>query len=215
MLLTNNFALKKPEGTDPVDVQDFNDNADIIDAELKKRPVANGKASEMTVEFSQSGSRTNLVSNETIRTSFGKIKKWFADMKDAAFAQIANNDTTTAAGYVADARIVKQHGDEIKALNSNMAAYKTTIYTGYVEVAKGTDLTGLLNEICNRAYNQTGGSTYILNCIGSIGGYCYLVSGFNASGYGNFRMLSYAEGAGVEYQCVLFNGSWQGVYTVK
>ena len=38
MLLTSNFGLKKPEETDPVDVQDFNDHADIIDQELQKRP---------------------------------------------------------------------------------------------------------------------------------------------------------------------------------
>jgi hypothetical protein len=36
MLKTTNYVLKKPEGTDVVNVQDFNDNADIIDIELKK-----------------------------------------------------------------------------------------------------------------------------------------------------------------------------------
>jgi len=33
---TSNFNLKKPDGTDVVNVQDFNDNADILDTELKK-----------------------------------------------------------------------------------------------------------------------------------------------------------------------------------
>lgn len=37
MQLTPNYKLKKPEGTDPVDIQDFNDNADLIDAALKRR----------------------------------------------------------------------------------------------------------------------------------------------------------------------------------
>ena len=37
MQLTPNYNLKKPEGTDPVDIQDFNDNADLIDAALKKK----------------------------------------------------------------------------------------------------------------------------------------------------------------------------------
>ena len=33
MQTTANYGLKKPEGTDVVDIQNFNDNADIIDAE--------------------------------------------------------------------------------------------------------------------------------------------------------------------------------------
>lgn len=35
MLTTANYGLKKPEGTDVVDIQDFNDNADIIDTQIK------------------------------------------------------------------------------------------------------------------------------------------------------------------------------------
>lgn len=35
MLTTSNYGLKKPEGTDVVDIQNFNDNADIIDVKLK------------------------------------------------------------------------------------------------------------------------------------------------------------------------------------
>ena len=34
MQLTPNYKLKKPEGTDPVDIQDLNDNADLIDAAM-------------------------------------------------------------------------------------------------------------------------------------------------------------------------------------
>lgn len=37
MQTTANYGLKKPEGSDVVDVQNFNDNADIVDTELKKR----------------------------------------------------------------------------------------------------------------------------------------------------------------------------------
>lgn len=36
MQTTANLGLKKPEGTDVVNVYDFNDNADIIDREMKK-----------------------------------------------------------------------------------------------------------------------------------------------------------------------------------
>ena len=37
MLTTGNYKLKKPSGTDEVRIEDLNENADIIDAELAKR----------------------------------------------------------------------------------------------------------------------------------------------------------------------------------
>lgn len=38
MTTTENYNLKKPDGEDFYNVQDFNDNADRIDAALKKKP---------------------------------------------------------------------------------------------------------------------------------------------------------------------------------
>lgn len=74
MLLTSNYGLNKPEGTDPVDVQDFNENADIIDAELKKRPTTDGEASDMTVEFTEATQLAELTSNDSLKGLFGKLK---------------------------------------------------------------------------------------------------------------------------------------------
>lgn len=74
MLLTGNFGLKKPELGEPVDVRDFNYNADIIDLELKKRPTANGDVSDMTVEFTEAKQLTELTSNDSLRGLFGKLK---------------------------------------------------------------------------------------------------------------------------------------------
>lgn len=37
MKLTSNYNLKKPDGADAVNIQDFNDNADKIDAEIVKK----------------------------------------------------------------------------------------------------------------------------------------------------------------------------------
>ena len=42
MQLTPNYNLKKPEETDPIDILDFNDNADLIDAALKKKAESSG-----------------------------------------------------------------------------------------------------------------------------------------------------------------------------
>lgn len=68
------LGLKKPEGTDPVDVQDFNDNADLIDQELQNRPKKDGDAGNMTVAFTEAKQLTDLESNESLGGLFGKLR---------------------------------------------------------------------------------------------------------------------------------------------
>lgn len=141
MQLTPNYRLRKPDGTDPVDVQDLNDNMDVLDTEVAEKLDKTGDASNVVNKFTQAGGRANLTSGEKLSLSLGKIAKWFADLKTVAFSgkysdltekpsipsgsaascAVANNDTTTAAGFVADARIVKQHGDEIDKVNQDLA----------------------------------------------------------------------------------------------
>lgn len=57
---------------------------------------------------------------------------------DAADANIANNDTTTEAGYVADARIVKKHGDEIDSLADHAFLAKYGLLNKKTVIADGT-----------------------------------------------------------------------------
>lgn len=120
MKLTTLFRLRKPDGTDPVNIEDFNDNFDVIDEELGKRLESTGAASDMTVAFEQASARTNLKTGEKISVSFGKIMKWFADLGTAAFQSVANNLTTTVAGSLLDARQGKILNDKYNQLNSEM-----------------------------------------------------------------------------------------------
>ena len=46
---------------------------------------AGADASEYTAVFTQAGARANIESGEKLKALFGKIKKWFADMKTVAF----------------------------------------------------------------------------------------------------------------------------------
>lgn len=71
--------------------------------------------------FSQAETRENIASGESTPTIFGKIMKWFADLKDAAFANIANNCTTTEAGSVLDARQGKVLKDKIDQVDTNLS----------------------------------------------------------------------------------------------
>ena len=101
-----------------VDLQDDNGNS--------YRPMANP---DSVSEFSKSASRTNIASGDTHRTIWGKICKFFADLGTAAFSGLANNLTTTAAGYGLDARqgpVIQQHFDQINSniseVNQNLGA---------------------------------------------------------------------------------------------
>ncbi len=86
MQTTTNLGLKKPENTDPVEIQDFNDNADIIDAEMAKKIEKTGDGSNVITKFSVAATLTNLVSGERLSSSMGKIMKAITDL----IAHIAN-----------------------------------------------------------------------------------------------------------------------------
>jgi hypothetical protein len=93
---TPNYDLKKPLETEFYDIQDQNENMDKIDAALHAQEEA---LSNTTVDttFTEAGARQNIVSGETLPTLFGKIKKWFSDLKAVAFsgsyADLSNKPT--------------------------------------------------------------------------------------------------------------------------
>lgn len=98
-----------------------------------------GDASNTTAIFDQASERTNIISGENQSTFRGKIKKWFADLTVAAFAQIITSNTdlmaTTVAGYLVDALAVKQQFDVV---NSNLDPLKsralTVVYNSYASL---------------------------------------------------------------------------------
>ena len=81
--------------------------------------------SESQITFEQASERENIASGESIKTVFGKIKKWFADMTTAAFAQIITSNTDlmalTKSGYLADALAVKNQFDAVNSKLINIA----------------------------------------------------------------------------------------------
>lgn len=152
MKKTQYYNLFKPDGTDAVDIQNFNDNFDAIDEALHDAADASGDLSKGAVYANVAASRTQIESGNTLGTIVGKIMKWFVDIKDAAFAQIANNDATTSSGYVLDARVGKEHGDEIDKLNTQMGG----LYLGQNASGKWgykTSPTGAVNPFRNPAGN--------------------------------------------------------------
>ena len=99
------------------------------------------KASNVLPEnFVEQKERSNLAAKDKLPVIFGKLSKWYTDLKAVAWSgsyldltnkpsipegsaanyQVANNDTTEAEGFVADARIVRTHGLEIDGLSRDL-----------------------------------------------------------------------------------------------
>lgn len=91
-----------------------------------------GDIGDSEIAFTEAENRENINTGESVKTVFGKIKKFFTDLTAPAFAQmITSKDdllATKAAGYVPDAKAVAD-------------AY--------------TELNGKLNNFC-QFYNSTG-----------------------------------------------------------
>lgn len=143
MKLTTFFKLKKPEGVDTVNVDDFNDNFDTIDAALNEAASKSGDMSEGLVFATTASSRIALNSGDSLATILSKLMKWLSDLKTGAFNTVANNDTTTAAGYVADARVVAEHGTEIDGIDTRVSALETSFPAGCDTIYQGSVTAGV------------------------------------------------------------------------
>jgi len=82
---TTNYGLKKPLPNEHYDIAVQNENMDTIDAVLAGKLDKTGAGSDVTVEFTQASSRANITSGEKLSTIFGKLRKWFADLKTVAW----------------------------------------------------------------------------------------------------------------------------------
>lgn len=136
-------------------------------------PLNNGgDLSEASVNFSVGTARKALTPKARFKSLMGDIAKWLTDLGTAAFCNVANNDTTTVSGFVADARIVKQHGDEIDGINSDLQ-----------EVGMTAEEKKQLQEIYDRIVTY---AKYIVD-LGS--GTTFDVSGYE--GYQNFTISNF------------------------
>lgn len=95
--------------------------------------VIQGDLSSNTVTFTAASTRTNILSGESLAVMFGKIKKWLSSLKNAAFADVANNLTTSAEGSVLDARQGKELKSQIDQLNMKIGN-AGSIYTNEITV---------------------------------------------------------------------------------
>ena len=177
MKLTEFFRLRMPDGTDPVNIEDFNDNFEVIDKELKKRISSGESASDVTVEFEAAESRQPLKSGEKLSVLMGKAHRFFTDLKTVAFSgkygdlserptlggaagyKVADNDTTNNSEFLATARVAYEHGLEIDAISRDLGgcSFEQDGVDFYIVGADSVrkKLTG--NDIYEIAYNEGNG----------------------------------------------------------
>lgn len=117
---------------------------------------------DSVAEFSPAANRENIRSGETYRVIFGKIMKYLSEVGNAAYVGLANNCTTTIAGFALDARQGKELMDRINELNRDLDGFSFHSGDDGHYLQKGDEMYLLKNkplEISSWYYQANGGKT--------------------------------------------------------
>lgn len=101
-----------------------------------------GDIGDSEIAFTEAENRENINTGESVKTVFGKIKKFFADLTAPAFAQmITSKDdllATKATGYVPDAKAV---ADAYTELNGKLETKEEFVNEGTIVSKTGNHVT--------------------------------------------------------------------------
>lgn len=153
-----------------------------------------GDIGDSEIAFTEAENRENINTGESVKTVFGKIKKFFADLTAPAFAQmITSKDdllATKATGYVPDAKAV---ADAVTDVTGKLGNYGNDIIMGKLLSVNDNHILDLFkNAPAN--YSPTFGQ---LNIGGPIVAYImqkhsdYYGGAVIVFGYNNFRPIYY------------------------
>ena len=137
-----------------------------------------GDIGDSEIAFTEAENRENINTGESVKTVFGKIKKFFADLTAPAFAQmITSKDdllATKVTGYVPDAKAV---ADAVSELNGKLDTKLDT--SSYVKSSNGS-LLGLVknNEVWLIIFNRI---STLDTCVCVASRYADVVSVFTVS----------------------------------
>ncbi len=143
-----------------------------------------GDISDKTVNFAEAAARENIETGESTATVFGKIKKWFADLKDAAFCAVANNLTTNVAGSVLDARQGPVIDKKISDVQEKIAIQNVNIVKITVTTSSSSGTLGGYYALADISSNAIANSAKIIIPLGGYpengtGGYLAVASPYN------------------------------------
>lgn len=112
--------------------------------------VPNVTTNNQTPTFTQATTRANLVSGEKLTVLFGKIMRWFADLKNVAFTGTYSDLTgTPTIPTVNNATLtIQKNGTNVQTFTANSSSNKTA---NIVVPTKTSDITNDSNFIADSA----------------------------------------------------------------
>lgn len=141
---------------------DVKGKADKTDVDNKLS--SNGAISDTTVAFTEASARENIVSNEKSSTLFGKVQKWFSDLKKVAFTGSYNDliDTPSNATSDTDGFMSKEDKSTVDSLNSTFLDKSSARYS-FFNLLKWNSSNNKIVEIDNRSTPVYYGGNEIVN----------------------------------------------------
>ena len=118
MRLTVNYGLKKPEGSDVVNIDDFNYNADIIDSTMKEIKSEVG-ALELKAEKVTVADSTNVFTATNVEAAL-------LELLNKIKSNISNISTNTS-NISKHATTLSEHTTKIQALETELGTNKSTL----------------------------------------------------------------------------------------
>lgn len=113
-----------------------------IEEDLENKLDKTGDSGDNVVAFTQTSGRQNIMTGDTHKTIFGKIKKWLADLTATAFAQMITTKedllATKVTGYVPDAKAVADVASELTRKLTNVPNIEK------IEITNGKISSGVL-----------------------------------------------------------------------
>lgn len=160
MRTSTNLKFQIPELDDQANITVIGSALDALDNAVGDSLAMSGDASNAQVTFERATARENISSKDTLTTLMSKVSRWFADLKDAAFHSVANNLTTTASGYVLDARQGKALNDAVGKTTTQLGGF----YFGTMDNGKPgykTSANGSYNPFRNPTGTATAGDVLV------------------------------------------------------
>ena len=151
---------------------------------------------DSVAEFSPAVNRENIRSGETYRVIFGKIMKYLSEVGNAAYVGLANNCTTTIAGFALDARQGKELMDRINELNRELV-------TGGGEMSLKSMVSELYGKLANfdlvvdisKYFSTNTAQVFEVKSSADLSGYEYIAicATFQKGKSGNFTEIAGCE----------------------
>lgn len=100
---------------------------EAINQAIGNKLEKNGDSKDNTVTFTQASTRENIASTEKHSTLFGKIAKWFADLKTVAFSGSYNDlsDKPTIPTVNNATLTIQKNGSNVQTFTANASSDKT------------------------------------------------------------------------------------------